>query len=192
MRDIQISITLIALVLILLRIAFPSIQIDGITLTLLLVAGLPWLIPLLKSLELPGGWKLEFQDFQELKNKADKVGLLVDEDIKDEEQKYSFELVADEDPNLALAGLRIEIEKRLTEIALSYDIDARRTSVGRLLQMLSQKQILTKEESSVLFDMVGLLNSAVHGAQVDKNSANWAVEVGKKLLKGLDEKILKR
>jgi len=30
---------------------------------------------------------------------------------------YSFELVLDQDPNLALAGLRIELEKRLVQIA---------------------------------------------------------------------------
>lgn len=191
MRDIQLSITITALILVVLHIAFPSLRIDGVLLTLLLVAVLPWVIPLLKSLELPGGWKLEFQDFQRVKNEADKVGLLVTEDIEDEAPKYSFEIIANQDPNLALAGLRIEIEKRLNEIAVSHDIDIRKASVGRLLQVLKQEQILTQQESAVLADMIGLLNSAVHGAQVDKSSADWAIEVGVKLLKGLDEKIQK-
>lgn len=54
---------------------------------------------------------------------------------------YSFQLVADEDPNLALAGLRIEIEKRLTQIAESYQIDPGRSSAGRLLRILGKQDI---------------------------------------------------
>jgi hypothetical protein len=33
-------------------------------LTLLIVATVPWLAPLFKSLELPGGWKVEFQELR--------------------------------------------------------------------------------------------------------------------------------
>jgi hypothetical protein len=41
-------------------------------------------------------------------------------------------------------------------------------------------------------DMIGLLNSAVHGAIVDQNTANWAVNVGPELLASLDKRIKKR
>ena len=59
----------------------------------------------------------------------------------------------------------------------------------RLLSQLSEKSILSNEERSVLADLSGLLNSAVHGAEVDARAAQWAVEVGPRLLRGLEKKI---
>src|SRR4051812_15979302 len=43
---------------------WPELKLDGTTVVLLLVALLPWLQPLFKSLELPGGVKVEFQDLE--------------------------------------------------------------------------------------------------------------------------------
>ena len=37
--------------------------------------------------------------------------------------------------------------------------------------------------------MNNLLNSAVHGAEVDRRAADWAIEIGPKLLASLDDKI---
>lgn len=38
------------------------LAIDFVALGLIVVATLPWLAPLVKSLELPGGWKMEFAE----------------------------------------------------------------------------------------------------------------------------------
>lgn len=43
---------------------YPRLKIDIITLGLLLGAALPWLAPILKSIELPGGLKFELQEFK--------------------------------------------------------------------------------------------------------------------------------
>ena len=142
--------------------------------------------PLFKSLELPGGWKFEFQDLTNIQERAGEAGLLSE---GDEMPEYSYQLVADQDPNLALAGLRIEIENRLVKLAESADIDVRRSSVGRLMTVLNKKNLISFEEKSILADLVGTLNAAVHGANVDDRSADWAMEIGPKLLKTLDDKI---
>jgi len=190
-RRTQVFITVVALIVAIVHVVWPNITIDGVTVFLLVVALLPWLIPLLKSLEFPGGWKVEFQELEKARNKVDKAGLLSKRSRKKRVVAYSFESVLDKDPNLALAGLRIEIEKRLLQIAKLNHLDATRASVGQLLRLLNQRQILTPQESMALYDMSGLLNAAVHGAEVDKRAADWAVEVGPKLLQGLDEKIEK-
>lgn len=184
-RRTQIFITVIALLVAIIHVVRPDITIDAITVFLLVLALLPWLIPLIRSLEFPGGWKVEFQELEKVKNKADKAGLL----SKNKSKSYSFESLLNKDPNLALAGLRIEIEKRLIQIAKLNNLNFERSSVGQLLRLLAQNQALTVEETSVLSDMTGLLNSAVHGAEVDKRAADWAIEVGPKLLQSLDEKI---
>lgn len=189
-RRTQILITFIALVIVIVRIIFPNLTIDAITVLLLVLALLPWLIPLVKSLEFPGGWKVEFQELEKAKNKAEKAGLLsINKKKKTKASSYSFESILDKDPNLALAGLRIEIEKRLVQIARLNNLDISRAGVGQLLRSLNQHQVLTPEESSALADMSGLLNSAVHGASVDKRATDWAMEVGPKILQSLDEKI---
>src|SRR5690606_33201444 len=101
---------------------------------------------------------------------------------------YSFQLVADEDPNLALAGLRIEIERRLSQIAEAKGLATRNASVGKLIRELSDQGALRQEERAVLMDMIGLLNSAVHGADVDRRAADWAMKVGPRVLEALEQR----
>lgn len=187
MRTTQITITVAALIIAFVHLKWPDLKIDSITLTLLLVAVVPWLSQIFKSLELPGGWKVEFQDLQKAKKRADEAGLLSGK--VQSESPYSFQLVVDDDPNLALAGLRIEIEKRLNQIAESYQMDTGRSSAGRLLRLLGQRDLISHQEQSVLADMMGLLNGAVHGAKIDNRAADWAMDVGPRLLASLDEKI---
>jgi hypothetical protein len=184
---IQYIITLSALIVIIMHLKWPTLAIDGITLALIAIAIIPWLAPLFKSVELPGGWKIEFQELQKAKSDADKAGLLAPTNSVEILPRYSFETIADDDPNLALAGLRIEIEKRLQNIAEARNIPIRKQSVGSLMRTLSQENAITKQEYSVLADMIGMLNSAVHGASVDKRGVEWALETGPRLLKSLDD-----
>ena len=61
-------------------------------------------------------------------------------------------------------------------------------SIGRLLKALGDNGVLTGEQRSVLSDMVGLLNSAAHGAVADQQSAQWALDVGPRLIATLDKR----
>ena len=70
-----------ALVLVIVHLVWPDLRIDGVTLALLAVAALPWLAPIFKSIELPGGWKFEYQEVQrqvrEVARRVDEVERLV-------------------------------------------------------------------------------------------------------------------
>lgn len=135
-------------------------------------------------------FNIEFQDLQATEQRADKTGLL-DEEPADSgrDQEYSFQVVANQDANLALAGLKIEIEKRLNSLAASAGINRRKMGMSRLLRSLSDQEILSREERSVLSEMIGLLNSAAHGACADQKHAQWVLDVGPRLLATLDERI---
>src|SRR5438309_2260771 len=124
-------VTLGALTVALVHVAFPALAIDAIALLLIVVAVVPWLAPLFKSLELPGGWKVEFQELQKVAAKADDAGLLSPPVAPAIE--YAFQSVADRDPNLALAGLRIELEKRLVRLAQLHGVGTRMQGMARLL-----------------------------------------------------------
>ncbi len=185
-RYIQMAISICAIGFALIHIIWPEQKIDAITLSLFLIAIVPWLAPLIKTLKLPGGTEIQFQDLKDAKDRIEKAGLLSNEPLSDE---YTFQNIVEDDPNLALAGLRIEIEKRLRLIASRRNIEVdKRTSIVRLLAVLSDRKIISSEERSVLADLNGLLNEAVHGANVNSSAALWAMDVGPKLLKSLDSK----
>ena len=188
MRYLQCGITTSALLIATAHLIWPNLTIDPITVMLILIALVPWLAPLFKSVEFPGGWKIEFQDFERARTRADKAGLLTTKTGKQYNEEYSFQIVAEEDPVLALAGMRIEIEKRLREIAESVGLKVERIGIGKLLRILSEKQLISNEQRSVLLDMIGLLNAAVHGGDVDERAAEWALDVGPRLLNTLETK----
>jgi len=188
-RKIQAAITTAAVAMAVAHLFWPAFEIDAIALSLLGVAAIPWLLPLLRSIELPGGLKFEFKELQETQHRAAKAGLLEEQPDLSQEHEFSFQNLADEDPNLALVGLRIEIERRLVRLARSAGISKTRAGVGQLLRLLGERSILTHEQRSVLADMVVLLNSAAHGKVADQQSAQWALDVGPKLLTTLDRRI---
>jgi hypothetical protein len=181
------SITLFVLAA--LHIFSPSIRFDYISLIIITIAMLPWLALLIRALELPGGWKVEFKDFEIATKEAEAAGLLAEESITDD-GVYSFQLAAMHDPILALAGLRIEIEKRLSQLVIKHTQNKQhQMGVGQALRVLEKIEVLQPNERSILADMTSLLNNAVHGAEVDPRAATWAIEVGPRLLKSLDERI---
>jgi hypothetical protein len=190
MRKAQYFISIPAFALAISHMIWPkAINIDLNTLVLLIIAMIPWLIPILKSLELPGGFKIEFRDLQKAGTKAEQAGLVSKKGKIATEAKFHLEEVVDYDPNLALAGLRIEIEKKLQKLAEVNYIGFKQKGIFKLMKALTKKEVLTSDEASALSDLVGLLNKAVHGAEVEKQAANWAFDVGRRIVVGLEEKL---
>lgn len=77
----------IALSALALRIAFPTIKIDGISIGLIILAFLPWCAELIESAEFPGGWKIKFRDRTPISKKSDPE---IPESIEksDEEERF--------------------------------------------------------------------------------------------------------
>jgi len=187
LKGIKFFITLFALFVALAHLIWPNITIDAITVTLLIVAVLPWLSSLFKSIEFPGGLKVEYQDLERIEDRARKTGLLSEERSKTSED-YTFQTVASADPNLAMAGLRIELENRLVKLAESRQLKVSRRGLNALLSDLNRRELLNGAERALLSDLSGLLNSAVHGAIVAPSAAEWALDIGPRILKALDER----
>jgi hypothetical protein len=72
-----------------------------------------------------------------------------------------------DDPNLALAGWRIELEQELRRLAEENDMPAENRSAGQLLGMLMQREIVDPRAAPGLQELLGLANRGVHGASVD-------------------------
>lgn len=185
------SISFFAILVAVIHLIWPKLTIDSITIALIVIAIIPWLGSLFKSLEFPGGLKVEYHELQKASEKAKKAGLLkstLDKKSK-KKPKISYQQISLEDPNLALANLRIEIEKRLMKIAESHGLEIRKGGVVSIARSLKETNLLSGNEYSALLNVVVLLNSAVHGHKVDADGANWAFETGNQILQALDEKI---
>ena len=87
---------------------------------------------------------------------------------------------------MALAGLRIEIEKTLKEIALQDGITDIH-SISQLTSVLNQVGTISAEQASLISDLVPMLNEAVHGKSVDPRAAEWAIITGPRILNALEK-----
>jgi hypothetical protein len=136
----------------------------------------------LKTAELPGGIKLEFREqLSSATETAEQAGLLV------KPKPEIYELIYNDDPTLALAGLRIAIEKRLNDLLTLANLPLQ-TPLSWKIRDLSTANVLSREQASALSDLLPLLNRAVHSHEYTNEAADWAMTVGPKLLAGLDER----
>ena len=81
--------------------------------------------------------------------------------------------MTDTDPNLALAGLRMELDRMLQNLASVYGVeyDRLRASPGRFSGLLRAKGVLEADEYELLRSIVNVANAALHGKDVSKQDA---------------------
>jgi len=186
-RPIKLTITTGALVLAAVRLVWPDLALDGVTAALLAIAVLPWLGPVFKSVRLPGGLEVEYQDLEKIEERARVTGLLAGEP-QTVQRTYTFQSIGATDPNLALAGLRIELERRLIRLAESRGVPVPRVGLNQVLRLLNERELINGQERAVLSDLAGLLNAAVHGASAEPSAAQWALDIGPQILGALDRR----
>ena len=187
LHKLKIVVTTVAAIALISHVLFPNLSIDAVSLGLIALGILPWLAPLIKSAELPGGFKIEFQDVKQAAEKvaAGEPAAAAMSSVPEP----SFLAIADQDPNLALTGLRIEIEKRLRTLAEKYGLPRNR-SLARLIADLQERAILSAEACGGLRDLIALGNQAAHGVEVAPDVAYSAVEYGPRVLQVLDAKLI--
>lgn len=187
LRGYKIGFTLVALAIFAARILFPKLNIDAVSLGLLVFAILPWLSPLIKSAEIPGVGKIEFRD---VRAAAEKItsGKNVVPMAASPGAEQSYIAIADQDPRLALIGLRLDLEKRLRELADRTGVRKNQPLIS-LTRELEKKEILHPSSGAGLRELIFYGNEAAHGAAVGADVATSAVEYGPKVLAFLDAKL---
>ncbi len=202
LNKIRWSITAVCAVLAGVHFHWPSLALDTTSTILLVIAVIPWLAPVIKSIELPGGFKIEVQD---IKAATDKVTsgappgeLLPHSQLAPPQTPLPapppdpFSLIAEiaeKDPNLALVAFRIELEKRLVTLAEQNGISETKRGAGFLLRQLQAKRTIPLSVASGLSELIALGNQAAHGASVSPDAAQWVLEVGPSVLGLLDGSI---
>lgn len=114
-KTIRWIITTTALIVATAHFIWPRFSFDTTYIILLVIAVMPWLAPIIKSIELPGGFKIEVNDIRNAANKVTDTGALKSGTFAKEAQpsinvpESADELatvrrLASTDPNLALVG----------------------------------------------------------------------------------------
>ncbi|HEY9833545.1 MAG TPA: DUF4145 domain-containing protein [Stenomitos sp.] len=85
------------------------------------------------------------------------------------------------DPNLALAALRIEIERVLTAAVAKIDASSKPKSLRDSINTLYQAQMLSEEQQEALQTICNSANKAVHGADVSKAEAEEIIGLAERL-----------
>ncbi len=173
-----------------------SVTFDSLGVILLCLAFIPWIFDAIKSLEINGIGKINLVSDEEkdkIEEETEKLEFK-DEQINNAREKYIWAIHIDDDPQFALAGMRMEIESTLNEIARKNSL-ARRDILGiyKLSSHLIKNEKISMLEYNLIRDMNGILNAAVHG-ELNKNentSYRWAFDQGLKLLASLKNKEVK-
>jgi DNA-binding transcriptional ArsR family regulator len=178
------------------HVLLPQVKIDMVTLILLVVAMLPWLAAVIHSVELPGGFKIELKDVKAAIEKVTAVRLATDigetaASVGGPDLNFLRE-VAKADPNLALVGFRIEIERRLLKLAQHMNLPATGRSAKVLLRELVEHGGIDRHAAVGLADLIALGDQAAHGSEVSSNAAVWALDKGSLIVDLLDNLVARK
>jgi hypothetical protein len=147
------------------------------------------LLKRLKDAELPGGVRINLQEtIQQAERLSDQV-----REIKPPEEKRNVPIIplteanarmlelglqpspsglnldyyrslADQDPNIALAGLRIEIETLTRNLVKGFGMTPDTgVSLGQMVRQLHSRHRITNQQRQLIEKIAAVCNSAVHG-----------------------------
>lgn len=92
--------------------------------------------------------------------------------------------LAQQDPNVALAGLRMEVEILSRNLARGFKVDVSpRDSAGVLLRKLLDKEAISVDQYGLARKIVSICNAAVHGTRVSKEEAESVIDAARVLSK---------
>ena len=124
----------------------------------------------------------------QLETAAKRVGIeVIDGEIvagRREHGDISPEDLLGQDNSLALAKMRIDIERELKRVAESADLDevVGRLGLRRLAEELAKRGFLDREVLDVLDDILPAANQAIHGQEVSTDTAASIIRLGRQLV----------
>lgn len=165
-------------------------KVDNTTVLLLLILILLPYLHLIRKIKY-GDFEAEIkpEEVKKIEGKATKIPEKKQEDTLDFGKTDYLESLAQRDPELALAKVRIEIEKRLRSLGEIYLPKSKvlfHLGIRNILAALKKNKIIDSPLASVLEDVISVANRAIHGETVSKRSACKLIEISNKIIVRLD------
>ena len=178
----------------------PAVEIDAIALALIAIAALPWILPYVTGLEIPGVIKITLPETKAATEKLAREPIIVPAarlqfsghapTVRVAPAPDQFEYlrrVYETDPNLSLVAVRMEIEKKVVQLAHVAGVPTDRVGLTRIVRDLAKREIISTSAAAGLSELVALGNQAAHGAKVTKEAAEWVLDVAPTLLLQLEQ-----
>lgn len=198
MHIIQWSSFLTILAMVIIHGIWPSaFTVDKLSMLLLMLLAIPLIAPFMKKAKWFGA-EFEFRDHIEKAKKLVEKSEAHAKKAKEQHgsslaNKSRFEtfstssaqrLVA-EDPNLALAALRIDMERVLSRAAeVLVDATAKRPlTISKSIRLLLDHELISEEQSDAVRSITQICNKAVHGADVTAVEATEILDLANRLNK---------
>ncbi len=170
-----------------------TFKVDLISMSILFILSIPFVAQFLRKAKFPGA-EFEFKD--EIRETQKLVQSSVEKAKEAENageakilQFETFKLSAirellDSDPVLALAALRIEIERKLKLVVNFLKIpNKERYPISKMIEAIKKRELLSYDQISALQNIIKMCNEAIHGSLVSKEEATEIIDLTEELNK---------
>jgi len=169
--------------------SYSAVKVDNTSIILLLVIFLSPFISAITKIKY-GDFEAEIDpnEVQKIKREVSAQAANSNEPAQNSEIEATIDSISalvESDPILALAKLRIELEKalnRLFRMTHKEDKSKRLVSPMQLIHVLSSEEILPKDIARTTREVMSICNRAIHGEDIRKQDAESVVESGASLL----------
>jgi hypothetical protein len=191
---VKIFVTFIAASVAAIHLIFPGLKIDYVTGAFVILALIPWMEPLFKSINLPGGAGIQYRDLQKTETLVEESGLIyrpIEEDLESGHtiSNTEFTAVAANNLDLTIPAFQIELDKNLRQLADKNGITASGKSILTLVDGLEEKKIINGYEAGAIKSLIISLNKyAMAGNNMEKFT-EWVINKGPGIINGLKRKI---
>ena len=89
-----------------------------------------------------------------------------------------YRFLAEQDPNLALAGLRMEVETMLKNLAKGFKVSiTERDSAGTIAIKLKERSSITSHQLELIKTIINICNAVVHGQKITTKQAEEILNI---------------
>jgi len=171
--------------------------IDNFIILIYFISSIPFIAQFLKEVNILGA-NFKFQE--EIREVGKLINLSGTAKVKTE-VKASLNVVKskaldnarkllDSDPVLALAALRIEIEKNIKTIAKQLDLPIKeKQSIAAIIANLKSKEIFSHKQVLILRKIIQMCNKAIHGALISRGEAKEIISLTEKFYRILEKDV---
>lgn len=194
-------VSIVAVVLAIIHVAFPHLAVDTTTVLLLGLAALLYYFPEIRKGKLPGGFEWEKvspeevekieEEVEQVVKKAKEEGIeatsiTVGEVTTLEQLQDQLLMWVETDARVALARLRIELETMLRQ--LYYLVEPKASDIpwppvfGEMLSGLASRNVLDLSEQAIVRAVWSVCSRAIHGEEIPVNQAKRIILMGIEML----------
>jgi len=168
-----------------------TIKVDSTSILLLIIMLISPFVTTIKKIKY-GDFEAEIDSKEIQKIKLDVEKNIDIKESNEESQPESFAItnaiqeLAVSDPVIALAKIRIELEKILNRLVRSTSIETKNIiPLGRLVHTLVNQEVISQQIGKSLSEVISICNRAIHGEYISEENTNTIIEISIELIENL-------